>query len=158
MESQPNILAGDCHNEIQRANLDGTGVENVVVDLNTPTTMSIDLVARRIYWTDSEWTGQVNRVQAANLDGSNVTEVISGGFPFGVAVDAGVRVDLIKAVKPAFSNLHIGTNYQLQVSADLSSWTNHGAPFTATNTRFVYPQYWDVDNWDQLFFRVQVDP
>jgi hypothetical protein len=50
----------------------------------------------------------------------------------------------------------LGTNYHLQVSSDLSNWTNQGAPFTATNTSLVYPQYWDVDNWNSLYFRLQV--
>jgi len=62
---------------------------------------------------------------------------------------------LVKAVKPSFSNLTLGTNYQLQVSTDLNSWTNQGAAFTATNSSMVYPQYFDVDNWNQLFFRLQ---
>jgi hypothetical protein len=67
-------------------------------------------------------------------------------------------VDLIKAVKPSFSNLYLGTNYQLQVSADLNTWTNQGSPFIATNASMVYPQYWDVDNWGKLFFRLQATP
>jgi hypothetical protein len=74
------------------------------------------------------------------------------------AKESGPRADLIKAVKPSFSNLTIGTNYQLQLSSDLAVWTNHGAPFAATNTDMVYPQYWDVDNWSKLFFRVQISP
>jgi hypothetical protein len=72
--------------------------------------------------------------------------------------ESGPQVNLIKAVKPSFSNLILTTNYQLQVSADLSTWTNQGSVFTATNTSMVYPQYWDVDNWGQLFFRLQVAP
>jgi hypothetical protein len=67
-------------------------------------------------------------------------------------------VNLIKAVKPSFSFLSLGTNYQLQVSSDLNTWTNQGSPFTATNSSMIYPQYWDVDNWSQLFFRLQVAP
>jgi hypothetical protein len=74
------------------------------------------------------------------------------------ALESGPRVGLIKAVKPTLDNLYIGTNYQLQLSGDLLTWTNHGVPFTATNTSMVYPQYWDVDNWGKLFFRVQVAP
>jgi hypothetical protein len=70
----------------------------------------------------------------------------------------GPRVNLIKAVKPSFSNLTLTTNYQLQVSADMNTWTNQGSAFTATNASMVYPQYWDVDNWGQLFFRLQVSP
>ena len=72
--------------------------------------------------------------------------------------ESGPRVSLIKAVKPAFNNLTLTTNYQLQVSADLNTWTNQGSAFTATNTSMVYPQYWDVDNWNSLFFRLQVSP
>jgi hypothetical protein len=72
--------------------------------------------------------------------------------------ELGPRVNLIKAVKPSFSNLTLTTNYQLQVSSDMNTWTNHGSAFTATNTSMVYPQYWDVDDWDELFFRLQVAP
>jgi len=64
-------------------------------------------------------------------------------------------VALKKAVKPSFSNLYLGTNYQLQVSTDLTTWTNNGSPFTPTNSVMDYPQYFDVDNWNSLFFRVQ---
>ncbi len=51
-----------------------------------------------------------------------------------------------------------GTNYQLQVSRDSINWTNHGFPFTATGRKMVYPEYWDVDNWSQLYFRLQAAP
>jgi hypothetical protein len=73
-------------------------------------------------------------------------------------LEAPPRIDLIRAVKPSFSRIYLGTNYQLQVSGDLNTWTNQGVPFTATNRNMVYPQYWDVDSWDQLFFRLQVVP
>lgn len=69
-----------------------------------------------------------------------------------------LRVDLIKAVKPSFSHLWVGTNYQLQVSSDLNTWYNQGPSFTATSTNMVYPLYYDVDFWDQLFFRLQLVP
>jgi hypothetical protein len=67
-------------------------------------------------------------------------------------------VSLIKAVKPALSNLMVGVNYQLQLSGDMVTWTNHGAPFMATSNTMVYPQYWDVDRWYKLFFRAQAAP
>lgn len=70
----------------------------------------------------------------------------------------GLQTGLLKAVKPSFSDLLIGTNYQLQVSSDLNNWTNQGTAFIATAPTMVYPQYWDVQNWQQLFFRVQVVP
>ena len=58
------------------------------------------------------------------------------------SLDTPTLVTLIKAVKPSFANLSIGTNYQLQVSGDLTTWTNQGSPFTATNASMIYPQYW----------------
>lgn len=67
-------------------------------------------------------------------------------------------VSLRKAVSPSFSNLFIGTNYQLQVSTDLNTWTNNGSPFTPTNAVMDYPQYFDVEDWGQLFFRLQATP
>lgn len=81
------------------------------------------------------------------------TRADMGAFPF-----QGPLLSLLKAVKPSFTNLLVGTNYQLQVSGDLNTWTNHGAAFTATNTSQVYPQYWDVDNWGSLFFRLKTTP
>jgi hypothetical protein len=72
--------------------------------------------------------------------------------------EGGPNIGLIKAVKPFFSNLTLTTNYQLQVSTDLTTWTNTGSPFTATNSSMVYPQYFDVDNWNELFFRLQTAP
>lgn len=74
------------------------------------------------------------------------------------ALESGPSVGLMKAVKPSFSSLAVGANYQLQVSTDINSWTNQGSAFTATNSSMVYPQYWDVDNWGKLFFRLQLAP
>ena len=64
------------------------------------------------------------------------------------------RVNIVKAVTVSFSNLTVSTNYQLQVSTDLNSWTNFGTPITATNTFMIYSNYWNVSDWNQLFFRL----
>jgi hypothetical protein len=74
------------------------------------------------------------------------------------ALESGPRLSLIKAVKPSFSNLILTTNYQLQVSGDLNNWTNQGSTFAATNSTIIFPQYFDVENWNKLFFRLQVSP
>jgi hypothetical protein len=74
------------------------------------------------------------------------------------AIESGPRVDLIKAVKPSFSNLTLTTSYQMQISGDLNTWTNYGAAFTATNTSMIYPLYFDVDNWSSLYFRLKTTP
>ncbi|MCU0783406.1 MAG: LamG domain-containing protein [Verrucomicrobia bacterium] len=72
--------------------------------------------------------------------------------------ESGPRVGLIKAVKPSFSTLTPGVEYQLQASLDLNTWYDQGLPFSATSTNMVSPWYYDVDSWDQLFFRLQVFP
>ena len=79
-------------------------------------------------------------------------------LPAGVyALSLGPTVGLSYAVRPTFSNLAVGTNYQLQVSTSLTgTFTNSGTPFTATTNSMAYPQYFDVANWNQLFFRLQV--
>lgn len=75
-----------------------------------------------------------------------------------ISYQLGPVVSLIKAVKPSFNFLTVGNSYQLQVSGDLLNWTNVGSAFMATNTTMVYPQYWDVDNWSALSFRLQLSP
>jgi len=70
----------------------------------------------------------------------------------------GLQIGLKKAVKPSFSDLFVGTNYQLQVSSGLNTWTNQGSPFPATFPSMDYPQYFDVDDWSQLFFRLLITP
>lgn len=100
--------------------------------------------------------GQGTTVADSSGNGNNGT--VQGTGAWSSQVPNVPYLNLMKAVKPAFSNLALGTNYQLQVSADINNWTNQGSAFTATNTSMVYPQYWDVDNWNQLFFRLQVAP
>lgn len=68
------------------------------------------------------------------------------------------QVSLLQAVVPSFSCLAIGTNYQLQVSTDLMTWTNQGTPFTAASNVMNYSQYFVVSNSSQLYFRLQVTP
>ncbi len=62
------------------------------------------------------------------------------------------------AVTPAFNWLLLGTNYQLQVSTDLSTWSNTGPVFAATNASAAYPQPFSVGNSKQLFFRLVSAP
>ena len=53
-------------NKIQRANMDGTEVEDIVTDgLDTPDGLAVDSTGRKIYWTD---TGK-QRIEVASLDG-----------------------------------------------------------------------------------------
>jgi len=95
-------------------------------------------------------TYQNVRIYSRALSDSEVQQLFSKEF--------GPTISLIKSVKPAFSNLSVGTNYQMQVSANLTTWANQGSVFTATTNSMIYPQYFDVNNWDNLFFRLQVSP
>jgi hypothetical protein len=67
-------------------------------------------------------------------------------------------INIRKAVYIDSFTLRVGTNYQLQVSMDFQTWTNHGSVFTATNSTWRSTDYWDVDNWSQLFFRLRSVP
>jgi Concanavalin A-like lectin/glucanases superfamily len=64
-------------------------------------------------------------------------------------------LNIKKAVYLDSPNLKVGTNYQIQVSSDLVNWTNYGSVFTATTNVWRSTNYWDVANWNQLYFRLQ---
>ena len=68
------------------------------------------------------------------------------------------QIGLIQAVIPTFSGLTSGLTYQLQVSTDLNTWNNAGSSFVATNASMVYPLYFGVTNWNELYFRLQASP
>ena len=64
-------------------------------------------------------------------------------------------LNIHKAVYLDSGMLSIGTSYQLQVSSDLLNWSNQGAPFTATESYWRPTNYFDVENWGTLFFRLK---
>lgn len=106
-------------------------------------------------WNQSSYKGSIDefRIFSRPLSVSEMQQLYS--------YEAEPRIALMKAMKavmPSFSNLCLGTNYQLQVSGDLNTWTNQGSAFTATNSSMVYPDHWDVDNWSKLFFRLRTAP
>ena len=70
---------------VQRANLDGSAVEDLVSGLSSPLGIALDVAGGKMYWTDSD----TDKVQRANLDGSAVEDLVSGlSSPLGIAVDA----------------------------------------------------------------------
>ena len=74
--------------KIQRANLDGSGVEDLVTSgLLYPDSLALDLGAGKMYWTD----GGTHKIQRANLDGSGVQDLITSGLSFsrGLSLDLG---------------------------------------------------------------------
>jgi hypothetical protein len=114
-------------------------------------------------------------IQGGGGNGATATAVVSNGVISGITItDAGIgytnlptiilasplpsQVALVKSVRPSLIGLSPGFSYQLQISTDLQTWTNQGPPLTATNTTMSFPQYFDLDNWNQLFFRLQASP
>jgi hypothetical protein len=70
------------------------------------------------------------------------------------ALESEQQLSVIKAVALQDYNLYVGSNYQVQASTDLINWTNQGSTFTATSSYWQSTNYWNVANWNQLFFRV----
>ena len=71
-------------NKIQRANLDGTNVEDLVTGLSGPVGIALDIDGGKVYWADLA----SNKIQRANLDGSNVEDLVIGlGGSVGIALD-----------------------------------------------------------------------
>ncbi|KAA3604632.1 MAG: T9SS C-terminal target domain-containing protein [Calditrichaeota bacterium] len=71
-------------NKIQRANLDGSSVEDLITGVNGARGMDLDLTSGKMYFTD---TGTF-KVARADLDGSNVEDLVTGlAGPQSVALD-----------------------------------------------------------------------
>ncbi len=73
--------------KIQRADLDGSNVEDVVTrGLDTPVGLAVDVSAGKMYWSDMS----TKKIQRADLDGSNVEDLVTSGLhtPVWLALDA----------------------------------------------------------------------
>ena len=68
---------------VQRADLDGSGVETLVRDAR-PNGIAVDAEDGKLYWTD--WG--TDKIQRANLDGTAVEDVVNSGLvdPWGIAL------------------------------------------------------------------------
>ena len=106
------------------------------------------------------FTGDINQISLYNraLGQAEIQGIYNAGAAGKCPVVTIPQTSLIRAVIPTFSDLVTGASYQLQVSGDLQKWTNSGPVFMATNSTTVYPQYFNVDNWNELYFRLQVAP
>ena len=72
---------------IQRAHLDGSGIEDVVDrGLVNPRGLAVDQTAGKLYWSDYG----SDRIQRANLDGSEIEDLVTSGLqiPLALALDA----------------------------------------------------------------------
>ena len=69
---------------IRRANLDGSGVVNLVTDLGSPTGLALDISGGKMYWLDSS----TDKIQRANLTGSGIEDLVTGlSSPKEIALD-----------------------------------------------------------------------
>ena len=78
--------------KIQRVNLDGSQVEDVLTGLDDPGGLALDVAAGKLYWTDAGIRSEAGtgKIQRANLDGSQVEDVLTGLLsPGGLALDVG---------------------------------------------------------------------
>ena len=71
-------------NKIQRANLDGTNVQDHIRGFGRPTGVALDIAGGKMYWTDRDKTNETDpigrsSIQGANLDGTNVEILVLGG-------------------------------------------------------------------------------
>ncbi|MDE0635037.1 MAG: hypothetical protein OXI43_04175 [Candidatus Poribacteria bacterium] len=60
--------------KIRRANLDGSNMENVLTELESPKDIALDIRNRKVYWVNN-FKFDTSKIYRANLDGSNI-EVI----------------------------------------------------------------------------------
>ena len=77
-------------NKIQRANLDGSNVKDLVVTAKweSPEGIALDVENGKIYWTNSSSFTNIGKIQRANLDGSNVEDLVTGlSHPQSIALD-----------------------------------------------------------------------
>ena len=63
-------------NKIQRANLDGTNVQEFATGFGRPTGITVDVIGGKLYWTDRSDSNSIHRM---NLDGTNVETLVSEG-------------------------------------------------------------------------------
>ena len=124
--------------KIQRSNLDGSGVEDLVTTgLGVPLGIALDVSGGKMYWTDV--LGE--KMQRSNLDGSGVEDLVTTGLgaPFGIALSFGLPVeagtDLAVRASVSDNTLTPGQSFTLSVTVTVS---NHGTEQAGATTLRYY--------------------
>ena len=67
---------------ISRVALDERNVETLLSDLIDPTYIALDIRSNNIYWVERNNIAEKSKIHRANLDGTNVTHILTGNYYF----------------------------------------------------------------------------
>jgi len=83
--------------KIQRANLDGSNIQDLVTTgLTMPMGIALDVAAGKMYWTNATTPpAPGSKIQRANLDGSNVEDLVDNLVTTVLTVPAGIALDIV---------------------------------------------------------------
>ena len=80
--------------KIQRSNLDGSNVRDLITSLGRPTGITLDMSGGKVYWSVTNPNDIRNSIQRSNLDGTNVETLVTGGTSIGEGGE-GIALDTI---------------------------------------------------------------
>ena len=122
---------------IQRANLDGTNVQDIITGLYRPYGIALDIPGGKLYWMEED----DHRIRRANLDGTNVQDVVTRlNEPANIALDvAGGKIywtepseDRIQGANLDGSDVHVVVTdldgprgIALDIAGDRIYWTDY---------------------------------
>ena len=114
--------------KIQRANLDGSNLQDLVEGLQYPGGITLDLRNGKMYWTNLSSGGSPGSIQRANLDGSNVETIVSGlqrpvGIALSIAPDIMPLVEATVGLSPAPSESPV-VGEQLMLNLNIAGGEN----------------------------------
>src|SRR6266511_1591157 len=115
--------------KIQRANLNGTGVEDLVAGLSDPAGIALDVAGGKMYWTDYSR----HTIQRANLDGTGMELLVAAQlafpgrplmFPWAIALDlvVGGSATGFQPIKVVCSNVTTGQPVKIIPQPGTQSW------------------------------------
>ena len=77
--------------KIQRANLDGSNIEDFIIlgedTASGPFSLALDVDRGKIYWEDGKRNSRLDRIRRANLDGSNIETLVFSKSIYSLALD-----------------------------------------------------------------------
>ena len=100
--------------KIQRANFDGSNLEDLVVGLSHPAGIALDGPNGKMYWTHWLANAQSGKIQRADLDGSNVEDLVTTASNFFVGIALGIP------------QIHSGLRFDPNMIADQTFTVWHG--------------------------------